>query len=171
MERQGLAFFRTSGSRMMSAASHGSLATILLLRGDLAGAEHEAQAAVEDATGNRQIEASNQGILAHVLLARGRSADALVSSRSAHAILDELGAVEEREMLIRLVHAEALAANGEQEPARAILAAARERLLTLASRIGDLDMRRRFLGNVPENVRTLQLASQWLGPERSPAGG
>ena len=39
------------------------------------------------------------------------------------------------------------------------IAAARDRLLDRAARISDPEWRRRFLADVPENARTLSLAS------------
>jgi tetratricopeptide (TPR) repeat protein len=167
IEREALAFFVASGrSRMMCAASHASLATILFLRGALGQAEDEARAAVSDSSGNPQLEATNGGVLARILLAQGRTAEALLVSARAHATLEELGALEEGEILLRLVYAEALAAEGQIEAMRPILRVACERLLSLASRMADPDLRDRFLRNVPENARTLQLATRCLGDDR-----
>jgi eukaryotic-like serine/threonine-protein kinase len=165
LEREALSFFVASQSRMMSASSHAFLATILLLRGALPEAEHEAREAVSDSIGNRQLETTNRGLLAQILLAQGRTAEALPVSAAAHAMLEEQGAIEEREILVRLVYAEALAADGRQEAMRAILSAARERLVSFASRIANPEMRERFLREVPENARTLRLAAQWLGDD------
>jgi tetratricopeptide (TPR) repeat protein len=168
LEREALAFYVASGSRMMSATAYGYLATILLQSGDPIGAEHEALAAVASASGNPQLEAGANAVLAQTLLAQGRMEEALQPSRSAHRALDDLGSLEEREILVRLVYAEALAATGDTQSARRTLAAARERVLEFASRIPDVEMRERFLGAVPENARVLQLASEWIGtPIRS----
>jgi hypothetical protein len=42
------------------------------------------------------------------------------------------------------------------------IASARERLLDRARKIGDPVWRGRFLGNVPDNVATLELERRWL---------
>jgi Tetratricopeptide repeat len=129
--------------------------------------EREALAGVEGAGENRSLVAHSRGTLAQVLLALGRPGEALEWVRPATVILEELGGIDECEMLVRLVHAEALAATGDAPGAHSVLAAARERLLSLADRIQDAHLRQRFLSNVPENARTLQLAEQWLGSEQS----
>jgi hypothetical protein len=62
---------------------------------------------------------------------------------------------------VRLTHAEALDAARRHEEARAAIAAARARLHVNAKRIGDPARRRSFLDRVPENARTLELATRW----------
>jgi hypothetical protein len=68
-----------------------------------------------------------------------------------------------RVAFVRLAHAEALAAAGDQPAACAAITVARARLLAIADRIPDPDYRKSFLEEVPENARTLALASLWLG--------
>jgi eukaryotic-like serine/threonine-protein kinase len=63
----------------------------------------------------------------------------------------------------RVVFAEALDANGEHAAARSALAAARDELLRMASKIPEARWRESFLARVPENARTLALAERWLG--------
>jgi len=162
LEQQALQYFDSVRNRWSSANAHMYLATILLLRGDLAGAEGEALAAVDRAGENRSLVAGSRGTLAQVLLAMGRPVEALEWVRPAAAILEELGGIDEREMLVRVIHAEALAATGDVLAARVVLAAARKRVLSLAERIRDVDTRECFLTNVPENARTLRLARDWL---------
>ena len=66
-------------------------------------------------------------------------------------------------MLVRLVLAEVLAATGDRPAAYATLASTHERVLAIAARIGDAELRRCVLTNVSENARTLRLAAEWLG--------
>jgi hypothetical protein len=66
-----------------------------------------------------------------------------------------------RGTLVRLVHAEALAAAGNHAAARAALGEARDDLLARAARIEDLEVRRRFLAEVPENARVVALSEAW----------
>jgi hypothetical protein len=55
-----------------------------------------------------------------------------------------------------------LQALGRTEDARAALGEARERVLRIASTL-DADDRASYLANVDANVRTLALATEWLG--------
>jgi eukaryotic-like serine/threonine-protein kinase len=165
--RAALEHFIATENRRGEAAARVYVATILQSSGELAGAELEARKAVEGTTGSPQAAAGAKGTLARILLAQGRAKEALEIARSASALLDEVGGMEERENLVRLVIAEALAANGDWPAARAKLAVARDRVLDLAARIEDADMRRSFLTRVPENARTLHLAEEWFGPAGS----
>ena len=61
---------------------------------------------------------------------------------------------------MRLVHAEALRAAGLEAEFRAAIAEARSHLLARAAKISDPEWRRRFLGAVPDNARTLALADR-----------
>ena len=75
--------------------------------------------------------------------------------------LESLGALEEGESFVRLVHVEALDAVGRHEDAVVALEMARDRLLARADRIRDERWRKRFL-DIEENARTLQLVDEWL---------
>jgi hypothetical protein len=66
--------------------------------------------------------------------------------------------------MVRLAHAEALAATGAREEARVALLAARERLLARAERIAEPAWRHRFLQDVPVNARVLALSEGWRAP-------
>jgi eukaryotic-like serine/threonine-protein kinase len=166
-QRIALKHFLAGGNQRQATCAYMYLATALLLGGDLRAAEEAASQAVAGAGESRALAAEAQGTLAQVLLAQGRAAEALLHARTAASILDEVGVVEEREILVRLVFAEALAANGQDAETRKILAQARDRVLEIASRIQDPELRRCFLNNVPENERTLRLAAEWLAPAAS----
>jgi hypothetical protein len=79
-------------------------------------------------------------------------------------LLTTLGWAEEGEAAVRLVHAEALMANGRAEDARAAIATARARLAERAATIKDRSWRESFLGNVADHKRTLDLAALWNAP-------
>jgi hypothetical protein len=149
---------RAIGNRRMQAASQNYLAMILMLAGDLAGAEQTARGAAEAARDVAwSVRGHALGVLARALLAGGHVAPALSAAREAMAVVDSRGRLEEGEAFVRLVHAEALAAAGEHEAAKDALAAARRRLLARAGRIRDPAWRASFLERVPENARTLEL--------------
>jgi len=79
----------------------------------------------------------------------------------AMAVVDELGTLEEGDVAVRLVHAEALWKSGDQGAARGAIQAARQRVLDRAERIRREDWRDAFLAR-SEQARTLELAQIWL---------
>ena len=74
------------------------------------------------------------------------------------------GPPEEGEASIRLAHAQALHANGDQAEALAAIAEAEAHVLGLAAKIHDEKWRACFLEAVPENAETLALARAWRRP-------
>jgi tetratricopeptide (TPR) repeat protein len=149
------------GNRRMEGGSRIYLAGIEQLAGDLAAAEREARRAVETLSAAPAVRCYALGALARVLLASGRAAEAAEVALEAMRLMDELGAIDAGESLVRLVHAEALAESGDQAGAKRAITAARERLLSRAARIRDRESRDSFLANVAENARTLTLATAW----------
>lgn len=149
------------GDLRMEASSRTYLAKILRRVGDLAAAEREARLAVDLLGATPPLRAGALAVLADVLLAAGpeRRAEALELATRARADLDAIGRLEEGESLVRLVHAEALAANGRQDEARRAFTEAGDRLVERAHRIADGEWRRSFLHVVPENARTLERAA------------
>jgi eukaryotic-like serine/threonine-protein kinase len=100
-------------------------------------------------------------VLARALLAAGQAGRALDAARDAFGELVALGEIEEGEAMVRLVYAECLAEAGALSEARAVIVAARERLMTRATCIAEETWRVRFLRDVPSNARTLALAVRW----------
>jgi len=144
-----------------SAGAHCALglSRALLLTGDPAGAERVARESLEKVHGMAPVEASVHAVLARVLLVRGCPFDSLASADRALAFpvihpvfFDELS----------LTRAEALAALGRTDDARAAFRQARERVLRIAASL-DAGDRASYLTNVEANVRTLALAKEWLG--------
>jgi hypothetical protein len=139
-----------------------ALAEALRRAGDLDGAEREIEAARALAM---PLDHPGMGAtLAATHLARGRTAEALAVAGDAMARCAAIGGCGLfRGGLVRVVHAEALHATGDHDAARRAIAAARARLLAIAGRIAEPTYRTSFLAAVPENARTLTLASEWLG--------
>lgn len=137
--------------------SHVYLAELELLTGDVKTAELEVRAGLESLSGTPPLRASALGVLARILLARGPVGEALGAASEAHALLESLGSIEEGETAVRLVYAEALAANGLLEEFASALISAREHLLARANRISDPAGRERFLRGIADNARTLEL--------------
>jgi hypothetical protein len=165
-ENAALAQCVREGYRRFELAARIYLATIYALREEHGRAEEELRAAAEGSASAPSIRAFALANLADLLLAQGRTAEALAAAEEAMGILRALTGVEEGESLIRLVHALALEAAGDAEAAYAAVVEARRRLLDRADRISDPRLRRSFLDHIPENARTLALASRYKTPPR-----
>ncbi|MFT3770948.1 MAG: tetratricopeptide repeat protein [Minicystis sp.] len=158
VEQRAADVFKRLGDRRMEGCSRSYLGEIALLDRDPARAEREAAAAADLLRVAPPLRAAALAVQARAVLRQDRAADALPLARDALAILDGIGAVEEGESLVRLVHAEVLAGTGDRAACLAAAAAAAERLLARAARISDPAWRERFLTSVPENAQTLALA-------------
>jgi len=160
--RGALASLGSRPDSRLEAGSREYLARVLLLLGDPAGAEAEARQVVAMVAGRSTPRVHALGVLAATLLAQGRAAEAVAATREAMQIRDELGEVE-GDAQVRLAHAEALRAIGDDAAARVAIAAARDRVQRLAVQIRDPALRAMFLDDVPENACILRLAAEWLG--------
>jgi ATP/maltotriose-dependent transcriptional regulator MalT len=145
------------------------LSIIRALAGDLEGAEREARMAVEVLEMQPPTRTYALAQLAHVMLERGRAGEALVAASDAARVLEGLTSIDDGEALVRLVHAEALQANGEDEAASKAIRSARDRLLARAETIRDPTWRESFFHNVPENERTMELSRLWMLRPVAPA--
>ena len=163
IETEAMVAFVAQGDGRLEHSSHVYLAIILMLSGELEGAEREARTAVEFFRAASPLRAYALATLAEVQLARGAPASALESAEEAMKLLEALGHLEEGEALARLVHAEALHRTGAIELAAAAITKARDQLLSRAAKITDAAWRSSFLTRVPENARTLALAEEWTG--------
>jgi len=139
-----------------------ALAEVLRRMGDLEAADREIERALALA-----MPLDQPGALATrsaIRLAQGRAGDALAAADDAMARCDAMGGCGMyRGAAVRLAHAEALHATGADEAARRAIADARARQRAIADRIADPAYQASFLGQVPENARTLALAAAWLG--------
>ena len=93
---------------------------------------------------------------ARAKLIAGHPAAALEYSTRAVELREKLGAVEEDEAEIFLVHVEVLRALGRTREAEQWRDRGRERLWEIAGRISDLDWRARFLRDVPTHRRLVE---------------
>jgi hypothetical protein len=93
------------------------------------------------------------------VFAAGRVDEAAVLARDAAAALDELGAIEEGESLVRLMLAETRVATGDVAGGREAAQRARDRLLERAARITSIAWRDSFLYRIADHARTLELAA------------
>jgi hypothetical protein len=157
-----LAAWQARGLTAYQGSGHRILADVLVRRGEPAAAEREARAALPRLAVLPLERAAATATLAAALLGQGRAAEALTAAEDAMAQYEARGGFGYRGALARLVHVEALEAAGDHAAACRALAAARDRVIANAGKIGDPELRRSFLEAVPENARTLALAAQWL---------
>src|SRR5262249_12982466 len=115
-EEAAVAMFERLGYQRAGGLSRAYLAEVMLLARHLEAAYREASTSAALLQSTPPLRANAMAVLGRVLLASERAGEALGAAREAFALLNEVGA-EEGESLIRLVHAEALAASGSQAEA------------------------------------------------------
>jgi tetratricopeptide (TPR) repeat protein len=149
-------------NQLEEARGRWALAEVLRRMGDLDAAEREIQTALAMA-----MPLEYPGVLAtraELRVTRGHAAAALAAAEEAMARYTAMGGCGMfRGAFVRLAHAEALHATGAHDAARGAIAQARDRLFAIAGKITDPGHRTSFLEQVPENARTIALASAWLG--------
>lgn len=120
----------------------------------------EAEVAADEArrAGMPALSVASLAMAAKAWLVAGNAPMALALSRRAVQIRDEIGAMEEDEIEVFLIHARALLASGEVSAANEVLAQGDERLEQLAARFEDDEWRGRFLNDVPANRELRELA-------------
>jgi eukaryotic-like serine/threonine-protein kinase len=151
--------FQRQGDLRMEGSARTYLAKIELKVGDLAAAEREARAAEATLIAAPPLRAAALAVLGQALLAQRRINEALAAAGEAYALLESLGSLEEGESLVCLLYAEALAASGRASDFTLAITDARDRLFARAAKISDAGWRERFLTNISDNARTLELAS------------
>ena len=142
--------------RWIECVSETYLADLLLRAKRPAEAERAARRAAELSDRPNRVLA-----LAHLARAQldlERLDEALATVGESHALLLNLGSVEDGEAHARLAFVEINLAAGNEMVALRELAVARDRLLARAEKIADAELRASFLTRVEEHARTLQLA-------------
>lgn len=133
------------------------LAQLELSAGDLIAAERLARTAIESLVDVPPTLIYAHAVLAHALLQQNRVEEALSAATEAYDRLRSLGTIEEGEVLVRLVYAEALEANDRMDEFAQAIVLARGHLIAKADRIGKVEERERFLRGIKANARTLEL--------------
>ncbi|WP_437605378.1 hypothetical protein [Sorangium sp. So ce834] len=124
---------------------------------------HEARAAHAVCTGDLAAGADGMEAASRAYDQAGDRRNACSTRVNSGSILESFGTLEEGESLVRLTVAETLAASGRRDEAMAAIASARAALLARADKLSDPTWRERFLRDVSDNARTLDLARQRLG--------
>ncbi|MDC3958981.1 serine/threonine-protein kinase [Polyangium jinanense] len=126
--------------------------------GEHGKAEREARIAIGYLAPTSPMRAAALATLAEALLGLGRAPEALGIAKEAIAVRGGLGAFGLYDAFVHLTYAKALRATGDLARARTVLFEARARLLSQATKIGDPELRKSFLENVPENAEIFALA-------------
>ncbi len=161
LERVSLATFEAQGDVRRAGCSLVYLACLEFERGALEDAERSARRAVEILVQVEPVRCNALAVLAQIELARGDVDAGAATADAAHALFERLGGIDEGESRVRLVHAEALSVAGDVVGARSAMVKAHQRLVARAAKIADGARRDAFLGRIPENARTLELARAW----------
>jgi tetratricopeptide (TPR) repeat protein len=132
------------------------LAGVLLAKGELEAAEREARTAADALAAATPMVGDALAAVAEIELAKGEKAEALGTAERAMKSLEAAGKTAMGEGFVRLVHVEALRANGRADEAAAALAVARERVLARAKTLTDPQLHRAFLEDMAEHRRTLE---------------
>ncbi|AKT40315.1 serine/threonine-protein kinase PknK [Chondromyces crocatus] len=132
-------------------------------RGDVTAAEEAAMKGRELTRASPIDAAWADAVLAGVRLAQGRAEEAVALARAALQGSETLEVTHVLLLGERGLLAEALAAAGDVEGARAVIAEARDELLRRAARIEDPALRRSFVEGVSAHARIVARARAWLG--------
>lgn len=159
-QREAISLAAAQRNRRLEGSSRSQLADALSGLGRHAEAEREAAAAADLlAQVAPPLHPRALAIVARVRLAAGDPGAAQEPAAVAYRRLEAAGGtLAQGEALVRLARAEALLGVGEVTAARAVLSAARSRLLERAASVTDPELRASLLRGVPEHARTLELA-------------
>jgi tetratricopeptide (TPR) repeat protein len=159
VERAAAQAYGVQQDTKMLGAAHHYLALILKERDELVEAEREAKVSLDALAGFAPLMPRAFATLAAIHLGQGNLEAALSEAEAAMTMMEAQGGIEDGEPLVRLVHAETLAATGDAARAAQAIAVAAERLRRMAAKISDEELCRSFLESVPENARILALAN------------
>ncbi len=157
--------FHAQGDRRLEASAHCALAEMVLAEPNSTIktrrlARAHACRAVRVARGLPAAQAAAYGVLAQTRLHAGQPERALDAATRGMALRD-MQPLEERDVLLRLVHAEALFHTGRRDAAREHLNDLVSELDRQAQQIESAEARRAFKQSVPEHHRVHALASAW----------
>jgi tetratricopeptide (TPR) repeat protein len=161
VEREATVAFLEHGDVRQACLSRINMARILTMARRYPEAVEEARAAVTAAEASTANRAYALAALAEARRGAGDAAGALESATEAVGLLGEAGSTEEGTCLVWLIHAETLRDSGDEAGAKTAIAAAHARVVERAAKITDPKLRDSFLKRVPDNARTMELASKW----------
>ncbi len=158
----------TEGPPLFSGPAHLLKAKVAANEGNLDEAEAWARKACELLAPFFLHQCMARRLLSQVLLAQGRAAEAREVAALGVQRLEQCGSEGAETVGMRLALAEACLAGGAPQAGEVALRGALQCLRTRAEDIPDAAARERFLHQVPENARTLELARQRWGTAEVP---
>jgi len=153
---------RSQGRSVIASAAQNVLAEALLGLGDIEGSEAAFVAAGSGVSGLYSVDMCGRGIRTRRLFAEGKVQEAIDEANAVITLCRARGVHETRFSYTLLLRAEAYAAQGNMDMARAALREARTELLNCVTKIEDPGYRQGFLERIPAHVRTIALAKEWL---------
>lgn len=159
--------FRGQEYSKMEAVARGYLASVLLAAGRFDDAIAEARTAVTSAGASARSRSHALAVWGQAQHAQGDPEAGLKTVRRAWEGVGDLGDAGWVEQTARLAAAEALHALGHKAEAKHEIVIARDNLLERVEQIALPEVRAALLENVPENVRILKCARDWLNEESS----
>jgi tetratricopeptide (TPR) repeat protein len=138
-------------------------AKVAAATGDLNEAERQARKACEKLTASARYHLTARVLLSQALLAQGRSSEAREAAAPGVRELEAQGGTGLPAVSVYLALAEACLAEDAPQPAEDALHKALQCVRSRAKDIPDEAARQRFLLQVPENARALELARQRWG--------
>jgi ATP/maltotriose-dependent transcriptional regulator MalT len=163
LEAEVVARMGEAKSQRLVAGARTIYAVACCLVGDFGAAEFAAIAAVRETAMSPPLHAFALAARARAELGQLRRNQARDTAAKAMAIIDEIGAIDAGDALVRLTAAEALFASGDLDQAKVRIRAARDRLTARAEHIQDPATRAGFLTRIPEHAATMARAKEWLG--------
>ncbi|AKJ05772.1 Adenylate cyclase [Archangium gephyra] len=139
------------------------LAQLMLSKGELLEAEAHGRTACQLLKPLLTYSILAHTVLSSILLAQGRAAEARQAAMSGVRALEQMGGAGVYSVAMHLALAEACFADGDARAGEAALRRAVECVRARARDIPEAEARERFLRQVPENARTLELARQRWG--------
>ncbi|HEX8705007.1 MAG TPA: protein kinase [Myxococcaceae bacterium] len=143
--------------------AHVALAKVSLAQGSLTEAQEHAVQACEALRVFGPFQLLARTVLCNTLLAQRRAAEARAEAEQTRRLLERLGGTGVASVGTWLVLAEAGVAVNDTAAAEGALRHALRCLRLRAGDVPDATVRERFLRQVPEHARVLELAHQWWG--------
>jgi hypothetical protein len=143
--------------------AHAALAKVAVSTGDWHEARTRAHRAIELLTFSLPNLVFARACLGAALLAQGQSTEARTCMEVAAKELESTGGAGPFAIMVHRTLAEVCFAQGDTEAGARSLRQALQSLRVRANDVPDTATRERYLRQVPENIRTLELARQYLG--------
>ncbi len=154
-------------------ALHGKAAQLIVVealidRGEIELASAELEKARATGPGIRHLDAWTRTLEAALLLRQGQAVESARAAEAALTTARVAGVFWPRHALAVLTHLEALIAGGDRMEARTALRSAQHVLLLRADSVEDPTYSKRFLHNIREHARILELAQLWVNAPEAP---